>query len=145
MASGQPWLIVVCDGLEAPPRLGHHVHLLSLARAAAEAGVPTRTFCWVPSMSDPSWRVWDRPVAGRPVSGDDGGGHLVPFELSRASPRRPLRKLDYVRRVAREIDAAAPAGSVHYREDQSTIQTNKQTDAFRFAHDFEPVHGALPR
>jgi glycosyltransferase involved in cell wall biosynthesis len=88
----QRCLVFVSDQLEAPPRLGYHVHLLALARAAA-AHVAVRAF------------VWAAPGAALPE-------HLVALDPGAAPAGKLARKRHYLRRVREWLDAHAAPGSV---------------------------------
>ena len=92
MSRTQPCLVFVSDQLEAPPRLGYHVHLLALARAAA-AHVAVRAF------------VWAAPGAPLPE-------HLVALDPGAAPAGKLARKRHYLRRVREWLDAHAGPGSV---------------------------------
>jgi len=93
-------LFVLSDKLESPPRLGLHIHLLSLVRAAG-AHVPTRGFAWAaPSPELPAELVAVDPAA---------------------APRGNLaRKRHYLARALEVVDREAAPGSVVWVRDWST-------------------------
>ena len=100
MSGARRGLFVLSDKLEWPPRLGYHVHLLALMRAAGPH-VPTRGFCWAsPSPS---------PPAG-----------LVAIDPATAPRGNLARKLHYVARALESIDREAAPGSVVWVRDYST-------------------------
>lgn len=92
MSRTERCLVIVSDQLEAPPRLGYHVHLLALAGAVARH-VPVRAFAWaVPSSAAPD--------------------HLRALDPAAAPAGRLARKRHYVARVLEWMDAHAAPGSV---------------------------------
>lgn len=100
MRRAEPTLVFACDQLEAPPRLGFHLHLLALAQAAA-GHVPVRVFCW----------------------GDPAGGHpdhVAALDPGPAPAGALARKRHYAARVIEWLDAHAAPGSVLWVRGYST-------------------------
>jgi len=110
-----PRIYFLCEGLQAPPSAGFHVHLLSLARALA-ARVPVTAFCWGSEPGSPAWQAWAQSLGECPAP--DDFIHLV--GVDRGSRSALKRKLLY-RNVALEvIEKTATPGSLLWIRDTST-------------------------
>ena len=111
----RPTVYIVCEGLQAPPRAGFHVHLLSLAHGLASQ-VDVKAFAWASRRDTGDWERWVSTLPAGP-SPDD---YVIPVGGRNRSGNAIARKLSYWRTVQRHLGADARRGDVLWVRDFST-------------------------
>ncbi len=111
----KPTVFMVCEGLQAPPSAGFHIHLLSLARALAEH-VNVRAYAWLRELESPEWANW---VASLPP-GSDPSQYLRPIRAGERSGNAVLRKVSCWRAAQADIANCAQDGDVLWMREMPT-------------------------
>jgi glycosyltransferase involved in cell wall biosynthesis len=114
-ARNLPRIYFLCEGLQAPPRAGFHVHLLSLARAIAQH-VPVSAFCWGVGAGDSAWDAWSASLG----QGPPPERFIKLVGPQRAQLHAVERKRRYCRSALAFVEQTAVPGSVVWIRDTST-------------------------
>jgi glycosyltransferase involved in cell wall biosynthesis len=108
-------LIILSDKLEYPPRLGHQLHLLSIARAASSYA-ETTAVCWESPRGDTAGNGTNRST----WDFDQDGLGLELLGSRQAHKRFPWRTLDYARKSSEILGEIANPQSVVWIRGYST-------------------------
>ncbi len=108
-------VFIASEGLQAPPRAGFHIHLLSLAQGLARH-VRVRAVAWT---ADRGGEAWERWAASLP-DGPSPDEFVLPIPGQGRRGSSVVRKLHYWKCVQKHLASEAQPGDVLWVRDLST-------------------------